>query len=392
MDGQVIRQSSSYRQGLVLGLTMAEIMILLVFCLLIALATLWKLEKNSKDTTDSRDVTEYAQREENRGLLEWASRQSDLLEILKQARDEKGSGAVSEYWRQLADGRSVASDAAKNNVSMAEIKEFISKAASSRTKGAASTPSRRDTEIVESIEKVMPNVRGPSVTPAQVGEIVKRGLSAQSTTGHQWPPIISLSDAGGYHFKSGSAELSLEFRNDLSGPILARILDLVKQYDVDVIEVVGHTDGQPVGARLSNLDRDLLPVLKGTANIASVVPADNAGLGLARAVSVISVLLQNDALSRYKVLPLSGAQLTNNDETLATSGVPADIRERRRIEIRLRKSTPYDSSVKASTAPLVPDVRPPRPRPRPPTPPAAAQTPPQPLNIRPGPRPEVFRD
>jgi uncharacterized membrane protein len=38
MDGEIIQQRSSYRQGLVLGLTMAEIMLLLVFCLLIAMA------------------------------------------------------------------------------------------------------------------------------------------------------------------------------------------------------------------------------------------------------------------------------------------------------------------------------------------------------------------
>jgi hypothetical protein len=39
MDGHINRQSSSNRQGLVLGLTMAEIMLLLVFCLLIAMAS-----------------------------------------------------------------------------------------------------------------------------------------------------------------------------------------------------------------------------------------------------------------------------------------------------------------------------------------------------------------
>ena len=38
MDGKIVGQSSSYRQGLVLGLTMAELMLLLIFCLLIALA------------------------------------------------------------------------------------------------------------------------------------------------------------------------------------------------------------------------------------------------------------------------------------------------------------------------------------------------------------------
>ena len=63
-----------------------------------------------------------------------------------------------------------------------------------------------------------------------------------------------------------------------------------------------------------------------------------AGLGLARAVAVVSVLRQSPLLAGYKLIPLSGAQLVNTDETLAISGSPGDIQQRRRIEIRLRKS------------------------------------------------------
>jgi hypothetical protein len=105
---------------------------------------------------------------------------------------------------------------------------------------------------------------------------------------------------------------------------------------------VGHTDEQPVGIRQSNLDRGLVPVLRNYADVTSLVPADNAGLGLARAVSVVGVLSRSPLLSRYKLIPLSGAQLVNTDETLAIDGsFPGDIQERRRIEIRLRKSSPH---------------------------------------------------
>src|ERR1700694_2846588 len=45
MSEIIDRQGSSYRQGLVLGLTMAEIMLLLVFCLLIAMATILGTEQ-----------------------------------------------------------------------------------------------------------------------------------------------------------------------------------------------------------------------------------------------------------------------------------------------------------------------------------------------------------
>src|SRR5262245_64146051 len=40
----VVRQSWSYRRGLVLGLTMAEVILLIVFALLIALAAVWRAE------------------------------------------------------------------------------------------------------------------------------------------------------------------------------------------------------------------------------------------------------------------------------------------------------------------------------------------------------------
>ena len=86
-----------------------------------------------------------------------------------------------------------------------------------------------------------------------------------------------------------------------------------------------HTDEQPIGSRPSNLDIDLLPVLRNAATVGSLVPADNAGLGLARAVSVVSTLRQSPLLQDYKVIPLSGAQLVNTDETLAISGNPGDI-------------------------------------------------------------------
>jgi hypothetical protein len=65
----------------------------------------------------------------------------------------------------------------------------------------------------------------------------------------------------------------------------------------------------------SNLDRDLLSVLKDTTNVATLVPADSAGLRLARAVSVVSVLRGSRLLAGFKLIPLSGAQLVNTDET-----------------------------------------------------------------------------
>jgi hypothetical protein len=199
-----------------------------------------------------------------------------------------------------------------------------------------------------------------------LGSLVQKGLNAKA--GHQWPPIIDLSEANGHYFKTGSAELAPDFRRELITNVPERIIQLIQQYDVDVIEVVGHTDEQPIGVRPfgvrpSNLDQGLVPVLRDSAAIGSLVPADNAGLGLARAVSVVSVLRQSKLLADYKLIPLSGAQLVNTDETLALAGTPGDIRERRRIEIRLRKSSPHDAPIHELVTGTIPDVPLPKPKP-----------------------------
>ena len=75
---------------------------------------------------------------------------------------------------------------------------------------------------------------------------------------------------------------------------------------------------------------------------------------MARAVSVVSVLRQSPLLTGYKIIPLSGAQLVNTDETLALDGSAEDIQQRRRIEIRLRKSVPHEAVV--PPAPLIPSI------------------------------------
>jgi hypothetical protein len=124
----------------------------------------------------------------------------------------------------------------------------------------------------------------------------------------------------------------------LTDKVVPKILQIAAQYpDVDIIEIVGHTDEQLIRRRYSNLDGTLIDVLR-HGDVASLIPADNAGLGIARAVAVVTRLLEDSRLQpRFsRILPMSGAQLIQVDETL-TRGSQGDVRERRRIEIRLRK-------------------------------------------------------
>jgi outer membrane protein OmpA-like peptidoglycan-associated protein len=263
----------------------------------------------------------------------------------------------------------------KSGVSIKELRERTADIEKLRSSGIDVDKALRDADVVDAINRAMTKPGQPAASTLTILDAIEKGMSGPGSSGHQWPPIITLSEANGNFFKSGSAELSPNFQSKLATVIPTEILSNIKKFDVDVIEVVGHTDEQPLGPRQSNLDRDLLSVLKNTTNVATLVPADNAGLGLARAVSVVSVLRRSPLLAGYKLIPLSGAQLVNTDETLAILGIPANVPERRRIEIRLRKSVPHEATASIAPPPAT-TLQKPRPVANPPRQP-------QPLSLMP---------
>lgn len=372
MDGEIVQQRSSYRQGLVLGLTMAEIMLLLVFCLLIAMATFLKREQDKLAETKQELKQQQAQSQRDRDAIAALHQNPGLVEKLQSLSGLTDPKEIDKYWRELVDSRTAMADLEKSGISVKELRGRVADVEKLRAKGVDPDKAIRDSDTVAAINRAMTKPGQPPPSTIAILETLERGMAGPGPSGHQWPPIISLSEAGGYSFKVGSAELSPAFHDTLVTKTPDYILNYIKKFDVDVIEVVGHTDEQPIANRPSNLDRDLLSVLNSTANVAKLVPADNAGLGLARAVSVVSVLRQDPRLKPYRLIPLSGAQLVNTDETLAVQGARGDIPQRRRIEIRLRKSVPHDAT--ASIAPT-PVIAVPMPRPAPKKPPPLALTP-----------------
>jgi flagellar motor protein MotB len=380
MDGEIIQHRSSYRQGLVLGLTMAEIMLLLVFCLLIAMASFLKTEQTKLADAKQLLAHQQAQNQRDRDVVDALRQNPALAEKLQSLSGLTDPKEIDQYWRELVDSRTVMANLEKSGVSVRELPNRITDIERLRGKGIDPDKALRDADAIEAINRAMTTPGQPQASTLAILNAIERGLAGSGPTGHQWPPIITLSDAGGNSFKSGSAELSPPFHDTLLNKTPSEIIAYVKKYDVDVIEVVGHTDEQPLGIRSSNLDGNLLSVLKNTANVASLIPADNAGLGLARAVSVVSVLRQSGLLAGYKLIPLSGAQLVNTDETLAILGAAGDDPQRRRIEIRLRKSVPRETT--ASIAPA-PAIVLPKPRPAPKKPPLS-------LTPAPNPAPRLY--
>ncbi len=162
---------------------------------------------------------------------------------------------------------------------------------------------------------------------------------------HDWPPIVHLRETDDYRFQRGSALLDENFKTKLETVVLALVKDIVNEYGTNVIEVVGHTDEEPVGrTRSSNLDQAAISALQTDDNAPVLTAADNAGLGLARAIAVTralrSLLADDPQFKDVTVLPYSGGQIINLDETISegvTGPVLADP-NRRRIEIRLRRT------------------------------------------------------
>jgi hypothetical protein len=176
------------------------------------------------------------------------------------------------------------------------------------------------------------------------------------------PTIISL-PAEKYSFKSGSAVLPQNLQDDISqkgedGVILRTIEESIAELEksdkqVDVIEVIGHTDGQAVGSlkcdnqKGGNLDKKLESVSKGYQDIAILCPGSNADLGLMRALSVVKELQKaqkqkkSGSFKQLQFRAYSSAQLLlPNDQGFAEKNTDPDPK-RRRIEIRFAQIGEY---------------------------------------------------
>jgi flagellar motor protein MotB len=346
MSETIGRQTASYRQGLVLGLTMAEIMLLLVFCMLIAVGVALASQRAKLDEAAARLKTVEAAAAADRALVETIKRNAQLAELMDRATGAASQREIDEFWRKLVESNDVVASMQRRGVSLAALKEegdLVAKLQRLRGEGIGPDQIARGIALSRAIGDSAFG-KTTTLTPQEIAALIQKGISAskpESDTahgiGHTWPPIINLSEADGYYFATGSADLTPDFEMALNTVVVTRLLEIAESFDVDVIEVIGHTDEQPVSNRVSNLDRSLPSVTLGSST-GVLQWADNAGLGLARALAVVKVLSFDPRLRAFRILPLSAAQLIGTDGKLTRWDGRGDVRERRRIEIRMRKS------------------------------------------------------
>jgi flagellar motor protein MotB len=168
--------------------------------------------------------------------------------------------------------------------------------------------------------------------------IAKTAAETRRGKAGEWPPFFSLDETRGYYFDSGKATLKPQVQRNLRDIVIPLLVKNVRDYDVDVLEVIGHTDEVPM-TWVSNLDGRLISASSCRFPIAGLRSSDNAGLAMARAVAVAQMLRADPRLKGITVLPLSGAQMIVPVDTAADGTQRSSDQRRRRIEIRLRRST-----------------------------------------------------
>ena len=170
-------------------------------------------------------------------------------------------------------------------------------------------------------------------------QIVVNGINKE-------PPVISLEDSKIYKFEIGSYNLSNSFRRTIDSSIAPKILDLLKHYPgVSSVEVIGHTDGVPIGS-ISNLDTSRI-TSQITQSTSEYIAGSNVDLGLLRALAVKSALQSSLNQICHKQVRNNGCRKINYRVYSAGSLIdlngnitPANGRSdpsRRRIEIRFTR-------------------------------------------------------
>lgn len=145
-------------------------------------------------------------------------------------------------------------------------------------------------------------------------------------------PILIDEESGRFKFKSGSAELNPQLKEHIEATIIPQIENIIETKKIDFIQVIGHTDGVPVGKR-GDLDENLEKAGQNKIEVKKLIPGSNADLALLRALAVVQELQEQEQFKDVKFRAYSAAQL------YLPSGELADLSRkddpiRRRIEIR----------------------------------------------------------
>lgn len=326
----------AYRRGVVFGFTVAEIVLLLVFCLLLLFIPLLLGETAQAPKTGAPYVQLPALPESPAAQRPGPSSRDPTADTKQSAETPLGDPTASNssppaQADTLPDGWiRVAPNAANANLSQGD---------------GSRQPVRPGRSAADGTLEALPlaSVCDKLGIPNADCSVAAVNAKLSMLGRHNWPPIIRLKEADGEFFVVGSAQVSSAFEAKIRRDVVPKILELVSRFQTDVVEIVGHTDEQPIPPGIpSTLDALSVDVIAKGDSAARLTAADNAGLGFARALAVVQVLKKDDRVRHLTIVPLSAAQMINVDGKLSDGSKGGDVKERRRIELRVRQSSSTD--------------------------------------------------
>ena len=193
----IASERKGHRRGLVLGFTMAETFLLLVFCLLlVATATISGERQLRSRAVIARDSVVA----ELNVLEQKAKELADQNKLLSEKNEKlermvADAAKVGEDWRELTLARDTVNKLSEHGLSTQEVLALAPSMKLLKERGFLKDDSARIAD--------------------RLNELFRAAEAAQNAKLHDWPPIINLSEAGGYYFPVGSAELSAEFERKL---------------------------------------------------------------------------------------------------------------------------------------------------------------------------------
>ena len=183
-------------------------------------------------------------------------------------------------------------------------------------------------------QRLNQNLQKANLETLSKTELIQRieRLEAERDSLKTASPIIIDERSGEFKFTSGSAELNSELKDYLQTTIIPTIKNIIKEKEIDFIQVIGHTDGQGIN-QSGNLDKNIEQVAQGRQKVKQLVPGSNTDLGLMRALAVVQEIQQTSGLKNVEFRAYSAGQLYLPNGKIASINRRADA-TRRRIEIR----------------------------------------------------------
>lgn len=309
--------------------------------------------KDLMDEAGARDADDFAAK--MKALLARAGgleQVSDLPGLVKDLMDRAGMDDKQEFFRQaggLVDAAKAAGGLQNAAASLQALKDLMDRTG---MQGRDIVARLEAIERAGGIENAQALAEAGRAIREQTGvddpglwpELINKGKAAGKPDA---PPHIILSETRGFSFPSGSSRLSPEFRDKLEKDVVDRIQQAIDAYGINLIEVIGHTDGVPVKRGSREIDSALEAMAREPyeeGRTPRAVQGSNTDLGMLRALEVVKFLQHLRGRGRLAGIdPATGfrayssGQLTTVDGRLADAASRDDDPARRRIEIRLTR-------------------------------------------------------